>query len=181
MTTKHTRLTHTIAIQLHLMAETCTICSSLSRRPVWKLLDTLSYFRMFAIVLFLHMFVPVLYWAPRHEGVLGEWKYSSTHSLTSALNGDEWSASRPDHFTPRERTPGTHWIGGWVGSRAVLHAMVTRKIPSRRREPNPRTPIVQPVAQRYTDWAFTAPTLRCVEIQTSYYFGLSNVMNSSAW
>jgi hypothetical protein len=33
---------------------------------------------------------------------------------TSALNGGEWSASRPGRFTPRERTPGTHWIGGWV-------------------------------------------------------------------
>jgi len=25
--------------------------------------------------------------APRHEVVLGEWKYSATHSLTSAVNG----------------------------------------------------------------------------------------------
>jgi len=32
-------------------------------------------------------------WAPRHEGVLEEWKYSST--------------------TPRERAPGTHCIGGY--------------------------------------------------------------------
>jgi hypothetical protein len=32
--------------------------------------------------------VPVLFFnrAPRPEGVLGEWRYSSTHSLTSALN-----------------------------------------------------------------------------------------------
>jgi hypothetical protein len=52
--------------------------------------------------------IPVLYWAPRHEGVLWEWRYSSTHSLTSALDGGEWSASRPDRFTPRERAPGTH-------------------------------------------------------------------------
>jgi len=35
--------------------------------------------------------------------------------LTSALDGGEWSASRPVRFTPRERAPGTHWIGGWVG------------------------------------------------------------------
>jgi hypothetical protein len=27
------------------------------------------------------------------------------------------------------------------------------------RESNPRTPIVQPVAQRYTDWATTVPVL----------------------
>jgi len=30
------------------------------------------------------------------------------------LDGGEWSASRPGRFTPKERTPGTHWIGGWV-------------------------------------------------------------------
>jgi hypothetical protein len=34
-----------------------------------------------------------------------------------------------------------------VGLRAVLEAVVKRKIPSLRRESNPRTPIVQPVAQ----------------------------------
>jgi hypothetical protein len=83
-----------------------------------------------------------LNWAPHHEGVLEEWRYSSTHSLTSALDGGEWSASRP-----RERASGTHWIGGWVGLRAVLDAVVKRKISSPRRESNPRTPIVQPVAQ----------------------------------
>jgi hypothetical protein len=40
---KLARLTHRIAIQLHLMAEICTICSSRSRRPVRKLLDAPSY------------------------------------------------------------------------------------------------------------------------------------------
>jgi hypothetical protein len=39
MTAKLTRLAHRIAIQLHLVAESCTICSSRSRRPVRKLLD----------------------------------------------------------------------------------------------------------------------------------------------
>jgi hypothetical protein len=42
-------------------------------------------------------------WAPRHEGVLGEWRYSSTYSLTLVLDGGEWSASRPGRFTPRKR------------------------------------------------------------------------------
>jgi hypothetical protein len=100
--------------------------------------------------------VPVLNKAPRHEGVIGQWRYSSTHSLTSALDRDEWSASCPGRFTHRERAPGTHWLGGWVGPRAGLDAVVKRKIPSPRRQSNPRTPIVQPVAQRYTDWAITA-------------------------
>jgi hypothetical protein len=56
---------------------------------------------------------------------------------------------------PRERASGTHWIGGWVGPRTVLDAVVMRKISSPRQESNSRTPIVQPVAQRYTDWAIT--------------------------
>jgi hypothetical protein len=49
------------------------------------------------------------------------------------------------------RAPSSHWIGGWVGPRAVLDAVVKRKIPIPRRESNPSVPIVQPVAQRYTD------------------------------
>jgi hypothetical protein len=57
--------------------------------------------------------------------------------LTSALDGGEWSASLPGHFTPRERAPGTHWIGGWMGSRAGLDAVVKREIPIPRRESNP--------------------------------------------
>jgi hypothetical protein len=73
------------------------------------------------------------------------------NSLTSALDGGEWSASRPGRFTPREIAPGTHWIGGWVGPRAVQDAVVKRKIPSLRWESNPRTRIVQPVDQRYID------------------------------
>jgi hypothetical protein len=43
MTAKLTRLTHKIAIQLHLVAESCTVWSSRSRRPVRKLLDTPSH------------------------------------------------------------------------------------------------------------------------------------------
>jgi hypothetical protein len=64
----------------------------------------------------------------------------------------EWSASRGGRFTPRETAPGTHWIGGWMGPRAGRDAVVKKRIPSPRRESNPRTPIIQPVAQRYTDY-----------------------------
>jgi hypothetical protein len=69
------------------------------------------------------------------------------NSLTSALDGGEWSA----HFTPRERAPTPHWIGGWVGPRAGLDTMSKRKIPSPRQELNPDHPIVQPIASHYTD------------------------------
>jgi hypothetical protein len=43
MVAKLTRLTHKIAIQLRLVAESCTIRSYRSKRPVWKLLDTPLY------------------------------------------------------------------------------------------------------------------------------------------
>jgi len=43
MTVKLTRLIHKVALQLHLVKEGCTICSSRSRQTVWKLLDTPSY------------------------------------------------------------------------------------------------------------------------------------------
>jgi hypothetical protein len=43
MAAELTRLTHKIAIQLLIVAQSCTICSSRSRRPIRKLLDTPSY------------------------------------------------------------------------------------------------------------------------------------------
>jgi hypothetical protein len=46
------------------------------------------------------------------------------HPMTSALDGGEWLAPRTGHFTLRERALGIHWTGSWVGSRAVLDAMV---------------------------------------------------------
>jgi hypothetical protein len=43
--------------------------------------------------------------------------------LTSALEGVEWSVSLPGRFPPGIRAIGTHWIGGWVDSRAGLDAV----------------------------------------------------------
>jgi hypothetical protein len=50
MEAKLTRLTHKITIQLHLVAESCTVRSSRSRRPVRKLLDTPSYIQPHLII-----------------------------------------------------------------------------------------------------------------------------------
>jgi hypothetical protein len=83
------------------------------------------------------------------------------HSLASALDGGEWSASRPGRFTPREIAHGTHWIGGWVGPRAVLDAVMKRKIPSPGRKSKHRTPIVQPVQWVFNCRLFWCPTKRC--------------------
>jgi hypothetical protein len=86
----------------------------------------------------------------KHHAMKTYWMSGDTAPRIVNL-GTRWSASRPGRFTLRERAPGAHWIGGWVDPRALLEAVVKRKIPSPRRESNPRTPIVQPVAQRYTD------------------------------
>jgi hypothetical protein len=88
----------------------------------------------------------VLNQAPRHEDVLGSGGIA-TRILDSTLNTGEWSASRPGSFIPKESTPGTYWIGGWVGTRAGLDAVVKREIPSPHRESKSRTLIIQPVAQ----------------------------------
>jgi hypothetical protein len=47
--------------------------------------------------------------------------------LNSALAGGEWSPSGPGHFTPVERAPYTHWIGGLVFPRAGLDDVEKRK------------------------------------------------------
>jgi hypothetical protein len=40
----------------------------------------------------------------------------------------EWSPSHLDRFTPGERAPHTHWIGGWVVPRICLDDVENRKI-----------------------------------------------------
>jgi hypothetical protein len=40
-----------------------------------------------------------------HEGAEGEWRYSDTLYLTSAVDGVEWLIPRNGRFTPRERNP----------------------------------------------------------------------------
>jgi hypothetical protein len=67
--------------------------------------------------------------------------------LTSALVGGEWTTSRPGRFTPGERAPSTHWIGGWVDLRGGLNYLEKRKFltPTGTQTPTPRS------SSRYTD------------------------------
>jgi hypothetical protein len=54
--------------------------------------------------------------------------YLQTHVfLTSTLVGGVCSASPHSRFIPGERTPGTHWIGGWVNLRAGPDKVEKRK------------------------------------------------------
>jgi len=44
--------------------------------------------------------VPVLSLSTTPWKRIEDWRYSSTHSFSSAIDGGEWSASRPSRFTP---------------------------------------------------------------------------------
>jgi len=59
--------------------------------------------------------------------------------VTVVLDGGELSVSCFGRFTPEERSPGTHWIGGWVGLSAGVDMMAKEK-PNR-----DQTPVVRPV------------------------------------
>jgi hypothetical protein len=112
--------------------------------------------------------------ATRYEDILGEQRYSSTHSFTSALDGGEWSASRPGRFTPRARARGTHWKEGGVGPRAVLDAVVKKKIPSPLRESkNPDRPARSPPLYRLgCHGSLTSFIPECIYLRTVCYYSL---------
>jgi hypothetical protein len=81
------------------------------------------------------------------------WIYTSTPPyafLTSALGAGEWPASSPSRFTPEERASGTNWLGGWVGPSGGFDTVNKRRISCKS---NPKPPVVEPVASRYTCWA----------------------------
>jgi hypothetical protein len=77
------------------------------------------------------------------------------------LVGGDRSASRPCRFTPKERIPGTHCIGGWVDPGAGLEHMEKWKFLNLTRlELRPIGS--QTLASRYTDWA-TAAVIRLIK------------------
>jgi hypothetical protein len=81
-----------------------------------------------------------------------EWRYMSTiFDIGTRLM---WSASRSGRFILKEGTPGTHWIGGWVGPRDGVDALEYRKSLSPTEN---RTPALQLIARRYTDWTIPGP------------------------
>jgi hypothetical protein len=53
-------------------------------------------------------------------------------TLTSATEGVSGQRHAPAALYSREKTPGTHWTGGWVGPRAGLDTEVRGKILSAR-------------------------------------------------
>jgi hypothetical protein len=79
--------------------------------------------------------------------------------LTSALDGDEWSASHNGSLTPRETVPSAQWIGSWVDPKAGLGTVEKEKSLATAED---RIPAVQPEACHYTDWAILTHTVTVV-------------------
>jgi hypothetical protein len=102
--------------------------------------------------------------------------------LTSVLVVGEWSASRPGRFTP-----GTHWIGSWVGPRAGLDYVDKRKfltIPGLEFRPLGRPARSQSV-YRLSSWFYVYYSLQSgskeTATETSTYISLHlNVGQSKA-
>jgi hypothetical protein len=67
----------------------------------------------------INLYLSAVHLMTDHEGPQGEFKYSPTLSLSSALDRGGCKRHAPAAL-PRE-TPGTHWIAGWVDLTAILN------------------------------------------------------------
>jgi hypothetical protein len=101
-----------------------------------------------------------------HEGPEGEYRYSSTLSLTSALDGSGWTTPHPGRFTSEKETRDLFY--SWLGGPKDRSGRVGRISPP----PgfNPRT--VKPVASHYTDWAIPVD----VYINTSLFINDQKIL-----
>jgi hypothetical protein len=88
----------------------------------------------------------------RHKSAWGERIYSSYSLSTLALNGAEWSASRPGRTLAPGKGPPVPIVqeAEWAPE-PVWTQMIEEKSFRLCRESNLDRPIVQPVARHYTD------------------------------
>jgi hypothetical protein len=94
------------------------------------------------------------------EALGGERRYISYSFTTSALDGDEWSASRPGRALPPGKGPPVPIVqeAGWDPE-----TVWTQRLEEKSFAPaEDRTPIVQPVVRHYTAWANPAPLYACI-------------------
>jgi hypothetical protein len=84
----------------------------------------------------------------------GERRYSSYSFLTSALDGGEWSVSRPGRALPRGKDPPVPIVqeAGWAS--AGLDTVVRGKILCLCQGSNRDRPVAQSVVRHCTDWAW---------------------------
>jgi hypothetical protein len=84
-----------------------------------------------------------------HAGAKGTRRYSSYTFLTSTLGGMSGRRHASAALYPWERTPSTHWIGGWVSLRAGLDTQARVKIPCLCWGLNPSHPICSRLLIRF--------------------------------
>jgi hypothetical protein len=94
----------------------------------------------------------------RHEGAWGE-RYSSYSFSTSALDGGEWSASRPGRALASEKGPPVPIVqeAGWAPEPVSIQRL-EEKYFHLCQGSNLDRPVVQSVVRYYTDWANPACT-----------------------
>ena len=95
------------------------------------------------------------------EGPEGEWRCSSTLSLTSPLDGDGWSTPLLDRFNPGKGF-WYEFIGGWVGPQDRTGRV--RKISP---APGFDSRTVQSVASRFTDSAVFIDSSHKINVRIS--------------
>jgi hypothetical protein len=88
------------------------------------------------------------------EALGGKRRYSSYSFTTSALDGGEWSVSRPGRALPPGKEPPVPIVqeAGWA-PKPVWTQRLEEKSPCLCRESNFDRPVVQALARHYTDWA----------------------------
>jgi hypothetical protein len=91
------------------------------------------------------------------DGAVGERRYSSYTFIFTALEGGEWSASRPGRALPPGKEPPVPTVqeAGW----APEPVWTQRVEENSSANVGNRTQAVQSVVRPYTDWATPAPPL----------------------
>jgi hypothetical protein len=100
----------------------------------------------------------------------GERMYSSYSFLIFALDGLRGNRHASAALYPRERTPGTHWTGGWV----VLELVWTRRLEEKSfASAGYQIPVIQSVVRHYTDFGYREILLSsacCIELKRIWKF-----------
>jgi hypothetical protein len=87
-----------------------------------------------------------------------ERRYSSYSFLTSELDGVSGQRHAPAELCPGKGSPGTHWIGGWVGPRVGLDTEARGKILCLCGESNPGSK----VCSQKLYWSLSVNLKKCI-------------------
>jgi hypothetical protein len=102
--------------------------------------------------------VPVLNWlGTKQRRRMGGMDECTHVFLTSVLVGHEWSASRSSLFTPKDHPVPTLYKVGWTPE--PIWSTRENGHPWPYRDSNSNPSVIQPVVNRYTDWAIVAQSV----------------------